>query len=77
MITVIKYSGQALELGDIMNLVDQRRSNLSCSERLPFLVKSITHFDDLYAVAKFSKSRVSGIVPEGSSLIFEGTWISF
>ena len=34
--------------------------------------KLITRFDDRYAVAKFSKSRVWSKVQEESSLIFEG-----
>ena len=36
----------------------------------------ITRFDDRYAEAKFSKSRVWSKVPEGSTLIFKGTGIS-
>ena len=32
----------------------------------------ITHFDDRYAVAKFSKSRVWSKVPDGCNLLFEG-----
>jgi len=35
--------------------------------------KLITRFDDRYAMAKFSKSRVWSNVPEGSTLIFKGT----
>jgi len=37
----------------------------------------ITHFDDRYAVAKFSKSGVQDKVPEGSALIFGDNRISF
>ena len=36
MITVINYSGRASELGGIVNLVDQRRSSLSRSQRPSF-----------------------------------------
>ena len=35
--------------------------------------KLITRFDDRYAVAKFYKSRVWSKVPEGSTLVVEGT----
>jgi len=35
--------------------------------------KLITRFDDRYTVAKFSKSRVWSKIPEGNTLIFEGT----
>ena len=38
--------------------------------------KLITRFDDLLAVAKFSKSGVYKKVSEGSTLIFVDTWIS-
>jgi len=55
---VINYSGRASELGGIIDLVDRRRPSLSHSERPPFSAKLITHFDDRYAVAKFSKSGV-------------------
>ena len=48
-------------------LTDQRRSSLSRSERPPF---SITRFDDRYAEAKFSKSRVWDKVPEESTLFW-------
>ena len=62
------YSGRASELGGIVNLTDRRRSSLTNSER-PSL---ITHFDDRLIVAKLSKSRVWGKVPERSrpTLIF-------
>ena len=46
MITVTKYSGRLPELGGIVNLVDQRRSNLSRSQRPPCRAKSMTRFDD-------------------------------
>jgi len=35
--------------------------------------KLITRFDDRYAVAKYSKSKVWSKIPEGSTLIFKGT----
>ena len=57
-----------------MNLVDRRRSSLSRSEhRHLSRAKLITRFDDRYAVAIFPKSRVWSKVPEGSTLITEGT----
>jgi len=33
----------------------------------------ITYFDNRYAVAKFSKSRIWSKVPEGTTLIYEDT----
>ena len=42
----MNYSGRALELGGIIDLVDRRRPSLSRSERPPFSAKLITHFDD-------------------------------
>jgi len=74
---VINYSGRASELGGIVNSVDRRRSSLSRYDRSPFSSKSITGFDDRYAVAKFSRSGVWDKVPEGSTLIFGDVRISF
>ena len=52
-ITVINYSGRASELGGTVSLVDHHWPSLSRSGRPPKLIK---HFDDRYAVTKFSKS---------------------
>ena len=57
-ITIINCSGRASELGGTVNLVDRRRSSLSCSERPTFSAKSITRFYGRYAEAKFSESGV-------------------
>jgi len=65
-ITVINYSGGASELVDVINLVDRRRLSYHlCGAKL------ITHFDGRPVVAKFSKSRVWGKVPEGNTLFLE------
>jgi len=72
---VINYTGRASELGDIVNLVDRRRSS-AMSIQLS-RSKSITRLDDRYAEAKFSVSGVLDNVPEESALIFEDTQISF
>ena len=58
-ITAINYSGRASELGGTVNLVDRRRPSLSRSDRPPFSSYVDSTFDDRYAVAKFSKSRIS------------------
>ena len=58
----------------IVNLVDRRRPSLSRSMSVHLSrAKLITRSYDRYAVAKFSKSRIRSKVPEGSTLIFEGT----
>ena len=75
-ICAINYSGRASELGGIVNLVDRRQSCLLQSELSLSRAKLITRFDDGYAMAKFSKSRVWSKIPEGSAVIFEGTWTS-
>jgi len=68
---VINYTDRSSELGDIVNLVDRRRSS-ALSIQL-FRSKSLTRLDDRYAEAKFSVSGVLDKVPEESTLIFEGT----
>ena len=52
----------------------QIEHRLSRFERPPF---SITRFDDRYTEAKFSKFGVWDKVPEGNTLIFGDTRISF
>jgi len=56
---MINYSGRASQLGGIVNLwlTDDGPVYHALSVHL-FRAKLITHFDDRYAVAKFSKSGV-------------------
>ena len=77
------------ELNDYCDkLVDERRSSevLSTYDDGPVYdalstqlsrAKLIARFDDRYTEAKFSKSEVWDKVPEGSTLIFGDTRISF
>jgi len=57
-ICAISYSGRALELGGIIDLVDRRRPSLSCSERPPFSSQVANTFRRSICVAKFSNSGV-------------------
>jgi len=70
-ITVINYSGGASELGGVINLVDRRRLSYHALSIHLCGAKLITHFDGRPVVAKFSKSRVWGKVPEGNTLFLE------
>ena len=57
--------------------VEQRQSSLSRSERPLCRAKSITHFVNRYAEAKFPKFRVWDKIPDGNTLIFGDTRICF
>ena len=52
------YSGQASELGGIIDLVDDDGPVYHALSVHLSRAKLITRFDDRYAVAKFSKSEV-------------------
>jgi len=66
----MNYSDRASELGGIVNLVDRRRSSLLRCERPPCRAKFIIRFGDRYNGDWYK-------VPEGSTIIFGGTRISF
>ena len=72
MISAINDTGWVLELGGIINLVDQFIALWASS---PFS-SSVDSTFYRYAVVKFSKSGVYENVPEESTLIFPDTWIS-
>jgi len=74
-ICAINYSGRTSEFGGIINLVDRPDDSPVYHALSVHLsrAKLITRFDDRYAVAKYSKSRVWSKIPEGSTLIFKGT----
>ena len=69
---MIYYSGPASELGDIVNLVDRRRSsNHAVSAQLRRTKSKHVSTIDMPFPLKFSKSGVLDEVPEGSTFMSE------